>query len=41
MGFGAVFPEDRDLAEGRVVNWDRRGVGWREVLSSRSTSVTP
>lgn len=35
MGFGVVFLEDRDLVEGRVVNWDRRGVGWREVLSFR------
>lgn len=28
-----------DLAEDHGVSWDRRGVGWREVLSSRSTSV--
>lgn len=32
---------ERELAEDHVVSWDRLGVGWREALSSRSTSVPP
>ena len=38
---GAVFLENRDLAEGRVAGWDWPWVGWGESPGPRPTSVTP